>query len=58
MNASMLQGYEGGIYYPADDCDGTVLDHAIVVVGYGEQYVDWWEGTVKYWIIRVRENFF
>jgi hypothetical protein len=52
MNASILFSYDSGIISPGPgDCDGEVLDHALVIVGYGQQTVN--SQVVPYWIVRV-----
>lgn len=45
INAGPMQMYSGGISDPAD-CDPAALDHAVAIVGYGE------ENGKKFWIIR------
>ena len=45
VNASMLQYYHKGIWNPVL-CDPTSLNHAVLIVGYGE------EGNKPYWIIK------
>jgi len=45
INAGPMQWYTGGIADPKD-CDPSGIDHAVNIIGYGEE-----DGT-KYWIIR------
>lgn len=51
MNADYLQSYDSGIVDPwwGWECDGTQLDHALLLVGFGEETSDIW-GTTKYWV--------
>lgn len=47
INANMFQSYIGGIMdYTDKECTQTGLNHAVVIVGYGE------ENGKKYWTIR------
>lgn len=46
INADMVMSYTGGIITPGDSCPGTYLNHAVLIVGYGEE-----DGT-KYWIVK------
>jgi C1A family cysteine protease len=47
LNADLLMDYTSGIITdPDDSCDGTSLDHAVLVVGYGSQ-----AGT-DFWIVK------
>ncbi len=48
MNAETLSFYHKGIYDPIH-CDPTNLDHAILLVGWGE------EGSKPYWIVKNRQ---
>jgi hypothetical protein len=45
-----LQDYDSGIIDPwfGWECDGTQLDHALVLVGYGQSTSDF--GTTNYWV--------
>lgn len=45
LNATPMQSYQGGVADP-QDCDPQALDHAVVLVGFGE------DGGQKYWTIR------
>ena len=44
LNAAHLQFYQRGVYAPSH-CDPEELDHAVLLVGYGTDDVDYW--TVK-----------
>lgn len=48
LNAQMLQYYIGGIFYPKwpFTCDPKLLNHAVLLVGYGE------EKGKKYWVVK------
>jgi len=47
MDAGILESYTGGIINPAaGDCSQVQLDHAIIIVGYGE------EAGLDFWIVR------
>jgi C1A family cysteine protease len=49
MDASLLQDYSSGIidpWFPSWECDPTTLDHALLLVGYGEQ------DSTPFWIIK------
>uniref|UniRef100_A0A8C8USC4 Cathepsin L1-like n=1 Tax=Peromyscus maniculatus bairdii TaxID=230844 RepID=A0A8C8USC4_PERMB len=41
-----FQFYKGGMYYEAD-CSSNNLDHAVLVVGYGEE-----SDGKKYWLVK------
>jgi len=53
MNADYLQDYSSGIIDPwfGWECDATSLDHALVIVGYGQDVSELY-GTTYYWIVR------
>jgi cathepsin F len=47
LNADLLMDYTSGIITDPDDtCDGTSLDHAVLVVGYGT------ESGTPFWIVK------
>jgi cathepsin F len=48
LNADYVEGYSNGIINPPTpaDCDGTSLDHAVLIVGYGV------ENQVPFWIVK------
>jgi len=46
MNADLLMSYSSGIIQPGNSCSGTYLNHALLIVGFGED-----NGT-KYWIVK------
>jgi len=48
LNADYVEGYSSGIIDPPTpaDCDGTSLDHAVLIVGYGT------ENNVPFWIVK------
>jgi len=50
MDASTWQFYDSGIF-SGDGCSTTELDHAIQVVGWGEQKGTFW-GIEYFWIVR------
>ena len=52
LDASYLQSYSGGIidpWIPKWECDPTALDHALLVVGWGQEE-NWMGETIKYWV--------
>jgi len=54
MDASPLQFYYGGIidpFIPSLECDGTVLDHALLIVGWGQER-DMFFIMTEYWIVK------
>jgi cathepsin F len=54
LNADYLQEYTSGIidpYFPSYECDPTQLDHAVLIVGYGQETSAIW-GTTNFWIVR------
>jgi len=53
MNAELLQDYTSGILDPwfSWECEGTSLDHAITIVGYGQEHSDVF-GTTLFWIVK------
>jgi len=50
VDACWLQDYYGGITWPYW-CDSTVLDHAVLIVGYGVE-TGWYDESVPYWIVK------
>jgi len=53
LNADLLMDYSSGIinpFVPSWECDPTAIDHAVVIVGYGQEYS--WGIMTKYWIVR------
>jgi len=49
LNANLLMDYSGGIVEPSEgDCDGSSLDHALLIVGYGISSND----STPYWIVK------
>jgi C1A family cysteine protease len=47
MNADVLMSYSSGVLNPSkDDCDPTMLDHALLIVGYDDT------ASVPYWIVK------
>jgi len=54
MDASLLQDYSSGIidfWVWVGDCSDTELDHALLVVGFGQEVSEIW-GTTLFWIIK------
>jgi C1A family cysteine protease len=54
MDASPLQFYYGGIidpFFPSLECDGNQLDHALLIVGWGEER-DMFMIMTPYWIVK------
>jgi len=52
IDADYLQGYSTGIVDPwLGMCDPTGLNHAVLLVGYGEEESQFW-GVKKYWIVK------
>jgi len=54
MDADILQYYYEGIvdpWFPEWECDPTVLDHALLLVGWGEEDSEIW-GKTPYWIVK------
>jgi len=53
LDASYLQDYTSGIidpWFPSEECDPTALDHALLIVGWGEE--SGWFGVTPYWIVK------
>jgi len=54
MDAGLLQFYFGGIvdpFYPNLECDPNSLDHALLIVGWGQEAN--WVGTMTpYWLVK------
>jgi len=52
LNADYVEGYSSGIIDPPTpaDCDGTSLDHAVLIVGYGIQTTP--APAVPFWIVK------
>jgi len=48
INATPLQFYFGGIYYPwfSFSCDPAGLNHGVLIVGYGN------DGSTDYWVVK------
>jgi len=51
MNAGHLQMYSSGISDPWF-CNPLALDHAVALVGFGEQQNRWLPGSTKFWTVR------
>jgi len=54
MDAGLLQSYSSGIidpWFPNWECDPTALDHALLIVGWGEDE-NWIGETTPYWIVK------
>jgi len=52
MDASLLQDYDSGIIdFWVWDCSDTELDHALLIVGFGQETSEIW-GTTPFWIIK------
>jgi len=53
LDATLLMDYSSGIinpYFPNYQCDPTVLDHALMIVGWGQES-DWF-GVTPFWIVK------
>lgn len=50
LDAEWLQTYFGGVSDPWL-CDSSQLDHAVLIVGYGQE-TDWFGSLEKYWIVK------
>jgi len=54
LNADLLMEYSYGVidpYFPSWECNPAQLDHAVLIVGFGEETSAVW-GTTKFWIVR------
>lgn len=52
MNAATLQFYHSGVVHPHPDlCDPSDLDHALLLVGWGQEK-DIFGKVTKYWIVK------
>jgi len=52
LNADLVEGYSSGIINPAaGDCDGSSLDHAVLIVGYGVGSSVAGD-SIPYWIVK------
>jgi len=54
LDADLLQYYEGGIidpFFPDYECDSTVLDHALLIAGWGQERNIFFIMT-PYWIVK------
>jgi cathepsin F len=54
MNAGILQFYFGGIvdpFFPNFECDPNSLDHALLIVGWGQEK-NWIGEMTPYWIVK------
>jgi len=54
LDANLLQFYWGGIidpFFPGFECDPSVLDHALLLVGWGEERNWFWQMT-PYWLVK------
>lgn len=54
MDAGMLQFYYGGIvdpFFPSLECDPNSLDHALLIVGWGQER-NWIGEMTPYWIVK------
>jgi len=54
LDATLLQFYYGGIvdpFFPSLECDPTQLDHALLIVGWGQER-NWIGEMTPYWIVK------
>jgi len=54
LNAALLMNYDGGIidpFFPNFWCDPNSLDHALLIVGWG-QGENWIGETIDYWLVK------
>jgi len=54
LDASMLQDYYSGIidpFFPNWECNPNQLDHALLIVGWGQE-PDWIDEMTPYWIVK------
>jgi len=52
LNADLVEGYSNGVINPASgDCDGSSLDHAVLIVGYGVQSSVAGD-SIPFWIVK------
>jgi len=54
LDATLLQSYYGGIidpFFPSWECDPTQLDHALLIVGWGQER-NWIGEMTPYWYVK------
>jgi len=54
LDATLLQSYWGGIidpFFPNWECDPTELDHALLIVGWGQER-NWIGEMTPYWLVK------
>jgi len=54
LDATLLMSYEGGIidpFFPSWECDPSQLDHALLIVGWGQER-NWIGEMTNYWYVK------